>query len=566
MASNFIDEDPSTSSVISLSSQPNSSSFQNSCTSLVSEIPAEGSFDVENVCPNSNVEGNVDINQRGNGWTRSLINLPAFEYAFIHEHLVENSETMPDNRPTGAHRHKKMGYRLFKENYVKNVRVKPNVQANSKLFLVKSLVCASMKQQSYTVYVHLSQTDGKVVKAKCSCKAGAGGCCKHVAATLFQIHDFVELGLSVVPDDKSCTDVLQQWNVPRNMDTHGPLLFTELKFEKANFERDNSKRKRPILSASRDGYCATPPMAREISVERITKLKDNLTGSNTLLSTLLCDSDCKPCTIFPTSLKTPVNCDENLITVDPRQEIFDGLAQEIEWKHVDGPCRRFVTDVVCVSKEEVKIIEKETMGQSSSKKWFIERQKRLTSSNFGSVIKRRMHIYPKSILKKVLGHERLSTPACHWGLENEQVAKEKYNEKLPNAKLYDCGLIINPQWPWLACSPDGLSLLNGEWYAIEIKCPFSKRDMTVEEACSDKTFCMTLIDGKPMLKKNHQYYFQCLGVMALCQLPFVHFIVYTQKEICIERINFDKQLWNKNMLPKLSDFYFKFMMPEILKA
>ena len=24
---------------------------------------------MENVCPNSNVEGNVDINQRGNGWT-----------------------------------------------------------------------------------------------------------------------------------------------------------------------------------------------------------------------------------------------------------------------------------------------------------------------------------------------------------------------------------------------------------------------------------------------------------------------------------------------------------------
>ncbi|CAB4009733.1 THAP domain-containing 11 [Paramuricea clavata] len=39
MASNFFDEDPSTSSVISLSFQPNSSSFQNSCTSLVSEIP-----------------------------------------------------------------------------------------------------------------------------------------------------------------------------------------------------------------------------------------------------------------------------------------------------------------------------------------------------------------------------------------------------------------------------------------------------------------------------------------------------------------------------------------------
>ena len=115
-------------------------------------------------------------------WTRSLLDLPAFQYAFIHEHLVENSKTMPDHRPTSAHRHKKMGYRLFKENYVKNVCVKPNVQThNSKLFLVKSLVSASMKKQSYSVCVHLSQADGKAVKAKCSCKAGAGGCCKHVA-------------------------------------------------------------------------------------------------------------------------------------------------------------------------------------------------------------------------------------------------------------------------------------------------------------------------------------------------------------------------------------------------
>ena len=63
-----------------------------------------------------------------------------------------------------------------------------------------------MKNQVYTVYVHLLQDGGKVLKANCSCKAGAGGCCKHVAATLFQIHDFVELGLSTVPDDKSCID------------------------------------------------------------------------------------------------------------------------------------------------------------------------------------------------------------------------------------------------------------------------------------------------------------------------------------------------------------------------
>lgn len=87
-------------------------------------------------------------------------------------------------------------------------------------------------------------------------------------------------------------------------------------------------------------------------------------------------------------------------------------------------CHMFVTDILCVSKEEVKAIEKETIGQSYNKKWFVERRKRLTSSNFGLVIKRRMHIYPKSILNKVLGSKRVTTEACRWGLDNESVAKE----------------------------------------------------------------------------------------------------------------------------------------------
>ena len=99
---------------------------------------------MENISPNSSLDKTAVVNEPVDGLTRSLLDLADFEHAFIHEHLVENSETMADNRPTGAHRHKKMGYRLCKENYVKNLRVKPNMLAKSKLFLVKSHVCASM--------------------------------------------------------------------------------------------------------------------------------------------------------------------------------------------------------------------------------------------------------------------------------------------------------------------------------------------------------------------------------------------------------------------------------------
>ena len=52
------------------------------------------------------------------------------------------------------------------------------------MFLVKCNVVASMKKVQYNVYVHLCQEGGEVFYAKCDCKAGAGGCCMHVAAAL----------------------------------------------------------------------------------------------------------------------------------------------------------------------------------------------------------------------------------------------------------------------------------------------------------------------------------------------------------------------------------------------
>ena len=46
-------------------------------------------------------------------------------------------------------------------------------------------------------------------------KSGAGGCCKHVAAALYQLVDYTELDLKEVPDDKTCTYIFQKWHVPK---------------------------------------------------------------------------------------------------------------------------------------------------------------------------------------------------------------------------------------------------------------------------------------------------------------------------------------------------------------
>ena len=83
-----------------------------------------------------------------------------------------------------------------------------------KTFLVKCSMSASMKNIWYQVYVHLCQVSGDILYGKCTCKAGCGGCCKHVGAALYQLVEYRQLDIKVAPDDKTCTDILQKWHVP----------------------------------------------------------------------------------------------------------------------------------------------------------------------------------------------------------------------------------------------------------------------------------------------------------------------------------------------------------------
>ena len=121
--------------------------------------------------------------------------------------------------------------------------------------------------------------------------------------------------------------------------------------------------------------------------------------------------------------------------------------------------------------------------------------------------------------------------------------------------------MINPKWPWLGASPDGLIAQNGELLGgIEIKCPYSKRHMLVSESCEDKNFFMVNTELGPTLKKSHYYYYQCQGVMNIVGLQWMDFVVYTEKDLYVERINCDSSLWKSVILPKLAEFYKNYVL------
>ena len=148
---------------------------------------------------------------------------------------------------------------------------------NRLIFIVKFQVSASMKKHQYLIYIHLCQELGDVLYGKCNCKAGAVGCCKHVATALYQLVDLKERDLKSVPDDKVCTDVLQQGHVPGEAANSEAVLFSNLTFEKSDFEQDkNTNRKRPLVTGGRK-RCSSPLFSRKPSEDKIKKLSEGFT-------------------------------------------------------------------------------------------------------------------------------------------------------------------------------------------------------------------------------------------------------------------------------------------------
>ena len=90
-------------------------------------------------------------------------------------------------------KHKEEGYCLFPDDHVRMVGVPPGFAADSHC-LFRGIVKPSFKTAgSYSTVVALSKISAYVPGAQCNSKASAGGCCKHVAALLYDIIDYVEL-------------------------------------------------------------------------------------------------------------------------------------------------------------------------------------------------------------------------------------------------------------------------------------------------------------------------------------------------------------------------------------
>ena len=128
-------------------------------------------------------------------------------------------------------KHKEEGYHFFPDDHhffpddhVRMVGFSPSFPIDSNCLFSDVMKPSFRTTGSYSTVVARSKISGYVLGAECNSKAGAGGCCKHVAVMLYNILNYVELGLVIIPEDKTCTDTSQQWNRPRNIPGDGPIF------------------------------------------------------------------------------------------------------------------------------------------------------------------------------------------------------------------------------------------------------------------------------------------------------------------------------------------------------
>jgi hypothetical protein len=119
--------------------------------------------------------------------------------------------------------------------------------------------------------------------------------------------------------------------------------------------------------------------------------------------------------------------------------------------------------------QEMSQIFSETIDQSASCLWIIEREKRLTASSFGRVCKLRASTDRKKVATNMVNSTFSGNIYTQYGLDNEPKAKPALEEKL-GLQIQQSGLFISKEHSYLAATLDGLIGDNG---IVEIKCPYS---------------------------------------------------------------------------------------------
>jgi len=223
-----------------------------------------------------------------------------------------------------------------------------------------------------------------------------------------------------------------------------------------------------------------------------------------------------------------------------------------------------VREKIAVDESKQKLIELQTRGQSENPLWAEERKFRITASIAKKVFSLQDSTSNECILRLILCPSRLDgVAAIEYGRKHEKDAIRAY--ELAHGTVNECGLIVSVKNPCLAVSPDSLIGRDG---LLEVKCPLSLKEMTLQDWAQKATSPIQLLDGVLVMKKTHEHYFQVLMQLYITGRQFCDYFIWSSRgEYFLERVSKSpandapwKKLktklvhfWENDVLPELAD-------------
>ncbi|XP_052788528.1 uncharacterized protein LOC128223281 [Mya arenaria] len=470
-------------------------------------------------------------------WAKSLTDVPDLDSEKLKHYLIESRDKSFDRDSVRAYKSLK-AFKYFEEGFVQKLLYAKFLDGEKELYLISSRVLASYQGKSYQTYVALDRLTTIPVGGACECVAGLDEACRHIGAVLFAVEDFVAKGLNKL----SCTDEICKWNAPSRQNVE-PTSIHNIRIVKQ--EHGKVLKARETFDCS--GYDPRNPDDRVVDVDRKKTLTEILKRHNST------------CNFLRYADATNTLTQKSEVSIDNSEDIPLINCCPPSLDEINTACSIF-KNKLCVSDEERHKLERQTIGQSDSKKWKDARRYRLTTSNFHIIFRRKAKTSPKATVDSLLYKQTKQTSAMAFGLQQEDLAAKRYCKKT-GAKVVKKGLVVDSEYPYLGASVDRVNVSENK--IVEIKNPSSTWGMTMAEAAK-KLKCLKHNENDDIvLNPSHEYYTQIQGQMGILGIPKCDFVICTKEDILIHEVTFDCIFW-EDCKRKFVTFYENIMVPEVV--
>ena len=475
-------------------------------------------------------------------------------------------------------------YRMFQDGYVESLLTETISKAGVHLSMGK--VKPAMKEKTddgklfYDCWFMLEgkgANRGSVLKARCLCKGGRDGGCKHIAALMYSLEDLLN-----TRDNDSPTNVPCMWSKKPTTDSR-PCDVKDLKIKRC--EQPLKKHKKEHVYCEHIDVDVRHEDDRDLpTTDAIQVFAQSLekTGMRPTILPLLTKLYSQP----QEASGNTFTDGEKVINSEEKYGILEKkllhVCDKLGGNCVNEPGADILVNLTH-TQEEINFVSSVSVKQWKSKEWYKQKSGFITGSiaqqsvNMQNSLDKGLKRKVSSLVDKITNQQARSSKltVCEnpqnprdWGLKHEESARLSYYKveckKHHKLSLIAKGFLPSRKKPFVGASVDNIRTCccegNCPDVVVEYKCPWKHRHVPPKEAFVSPEIGGEMNENKFALKNGSRYYMQVQLQMFVTELDNCDFVVWTEHGVLSVPVKYDK-IFMENALVQLERFWMHHVLP-----